>query len=105
MEEVVGQKLSLEAPGDLTSTDLNKPNVVNLIINRSLPKVVPGILLQTIRQIDEDSIYGKNLAKRVLEKANANPVIIRKQTIKQEREGNGETIEFHPYNRTELQEL
>ena len=70
-----------------------------------MPKVVPGIPLQTIQQIDEDRIYGKNLAKRVLEKSNANPIIIRKQTIKQEREGNGETIEFHPYKRTELQEL
>lgn len=77
---------------------------MNSIINRSSPKVVPGILLQTIQQIDEDRIYGKkNLAKRVLEKANANPVIIRKKAIKQEREGNGETIEFHLYNKTELQ--
>lgn len=53
---------------------------------RAPPQEVVGILLQTIRSLQEDTDKGRSLAQKVVAKYSSKPVVVKKKVIKLENE-------------------
>lgn len=105
-EKALRSKFKIPEASLLSPEVTNNPETLIPVIERAEGKEVVPILLNTIHNLYQDNMKGKDLARKVVAQYSSKPAVVRKKIIKKEP-GNedSEIIEFQSFTRQEMNEL